>query len=61
MGVVILAVLGIFLALHFIFPEVTLWPALLVALAVVTMIAAHVQRDGHHARRDREAPVQAGE
>ena len=42
MGIAILAVLGVFLALHLIFPGVTLWPAALISLVVVTMIVSHV-------------------
>jgi uncharacterized membrane protein YfcA len=44
MGIAIFAVLGIFLAIHLAAPGVTLWPSLLVALAVVTMVASHVSR-----------------
>ena len=44
MGIAILAVVGIFFALHLAFPGVTLWPAGLVTLAVVTMVVSHIQR-----------------
>jgi len=44
MGAAILAVLGIFLALHLIFPSVTLWPFALISLAVVTMILSHSRK-----------------
>jgi len=43
-GIAILAVLGIFLAIHLIAPQITLWPALLITLAVVTMVVSHATR-----------------
>jgi len=49
LGATILAVLGIFLALHLAFPEAVLWPAALVTLAVSTMIVSHLKKD----RRER--------
>jgi len=45
MGAVILAVLGVFFAIHLMVPEVTIWPALLVVLAISTMLASHAQRN----------------
>jgi len=45
MGIVILAIAGIFLALHLALPGVTLWPSFLIALAVGTCIASHVGRN----------------
>ena len=51
MGAAILAVLGVFLALHLIFPGVTLWPAVLISLAVVTMIVSHATRNRRLSRR----------
>jgi uncharacterized Tic20 family protein len=44
MGAAVIAVLGIFFALHLALPGVTLWPAGLVVLAVVTMVVSHIQR-----------------
>jgi uncharacterized Tic20 family protein len=47
MGAAVIAVLGIFLALHLALPGVTLWPAGLGVLAVVTMVTmvvSHIQR-----------------
>lgn len=51
MGVAIVAVLGFFLALHLILPEVTLLPALLVTLVVVTMLVAHSQKNRRQSHR----------
>lgn len=51
MGVAIFAVLGVFLVLHLILPEVTLWPFLLVALVVVTMLVSHLGKSRHISQR----------
>ena len=41
MGMVILAVTGLFFALHLALPETTLWPAWLITMGVVTMLTSH--------------------
>ena len=41
MGVAIVAVTGVFLALHLALPDIKLWPSLLICLAVVTMVVGH--------------------
>jgi len=51
MGVAILAVLGVFLAIHLAAPGVSLWPALLVTLVMATMIASHLQKGRHRTHR----------
>jgi uncharacterized protein YqgC (DUF456 family) len=51
MGAAILAILGIFLALHLIFPGFTLWPFALISLAVVTMIVSHARRNRQESQR----------
>jgi hypothetical protein len=51
MGVVVLAVVGVFVILHLTLPGVTLWPAALVSLVVATMIVSHLQGRRHCARR----------
>lgn len=50
MGGAIVAVLGVFLALHLILPQVTLWPFLIVALVVVTMLVSHLGKSRHISR-----------
>ncbi len=45
MGVVILAVLGVFLAIHMMVPKVTVWPAMLIVLVAAIMIASHARRN----------------
>jgi len=50
MGASILAVIGIFVALHIIFPAVTLWPAAVIALAAVTMFVSHSSSSRRTAR-----------
>ena len=50
MGIAILAVAGIFFALHLALPGVTLWPAALISLAVVTMVVSHIQGGRHNSR-----------
>ena len=52
MGIAIVAVLGVFLALHLALPAVTLWPAALVSLALVMVVVGHV-----HGGRKRSHPV----
>ena len=51
MGIMIVAITGLFFALHLALPEVTLWPAYLVCLGIGSMIAAHVgkARKSEHA------------
>jgi len=44
MGAAIVIVLGIFLALHFLFPAATLWPYALISLVLATMFASHQGR-----------------
>jgi len=51
LGVAILAVLGIFLVLHLALPAATLWPYLLVALVVITMIVSHTRKDSYRNHR----------
>lgn len=48
MGVVVLAVFGIFAALHMVLPETKLWPAGLISIAVATMLVAHFQKARHN-------------
>jgi len=44
MGLAVIGVLAAALILHLIFPTLTLWPSVLVALVAVTMIVSHATR-----------------
>jgi hypothetical protein len=55
MGVAIIVVLGIMLALHLLLPEATLWPFGLIALVVVTMLAAHLHKNDRPQRHSAES------
>ena len=46
----IVAVMGVFLALHFVLPGVKLWPSFLICLTVVTMIVGHFGKNHRSSR-----------
>ena len=50
MGVAIVAVTGVFIAVHLALPDIKLWPSFLICLAVVTMVVSHFGKNHRPSR-----------